>query len=350
MPLGRNIKRYFSLKEVAIVLLAVVVSISVGVYFFLDLKKDVAIDYNGKTLEVKTMKTTVKEVLDQYGIKVTPDDFISAGLDSKLQKIGINTIQIKRAIPVNVEVDGKQTKIMTFRETVGEALENSQVKLSKLDKIENLSLEDQIVKGMNIKVIRVIEELQTEKMPVDYKVITRQNNHLDKGQQKVIKEGKPGIREKVFKVVYEDGKQILRQLTMDKIVAAPIQKIIEIGTVMNFRTSRGDVVRYKKVLNMRATAYTASYEDTGKRQGDAGFGITYTGQRARVGLIAVDPRVIPLGTKMYIECNGRVDYGFATAADIGGAIKGNKIDLYFDSKSAVNNWGVRKVKVYILTE
>lgn len=350
MLLAKNIKRYFSFKEFAIVVIAVAVSISIGVGFFLNVKKDVIISLDGKTLVVKTMKTTVKEVLDQNGINVSPDDFISTTLDKKLQKIAKNTIEIKRAIPVNVYIDGEETKVMTYRNTVQEALTNSWVKLSSLDKLDGLNPGDKIVKDMNIKVIRVKEELQSEKMPVEYNVISRENNHLDKGKQLVIKEGKVGIREKIFKVIYEDGKQVIKQLKSDNMIASPINKIIEFGTVLNFKTSRGDIVRYKKVMNMSATAYTSSYADTGKSKGDPGFGITYSGKKARVGLIAVDPRVIPLGTRMYIECNGRTDYGFATAADIGGAIKGNKIDLYFNDSATVNKWGRRNVQVYILTD
>lgn len=350
IPLAKNIKRYFSFREVAIVLIAVSVSISIGVVFFLNLKKDVVINLDGKSIVVKTMKTTVKEVLEQNGINVSPDDFISMSLDRKLQKIAKNTINIKRAVPVNIYIDGGQMKIMTYRDTIQDALVNSRVKLSGLDRLDGVKPGDKIVKDMSIKVIRVKEELTSEKISVPYTVVNRENNHLDKGKQQVIKQGKEGIREKIFRIVYEDGKQILKQLKSDNIIAAPINKVIEFGTVLNFKTSRGDTVRYKKVLNMRATAYTSSYADTGKRKGDPGFGITYSGLKARYGLIAVDPRVIPLGTRLYVECNGRTDYGFATAADIGGAIKGNRIDLYFDDSSTVDRWGVKKVQVYILTD
>jgi uncharacterized protein YabE (DUF348 family) len=348
--LAKNIKRYFSFKEFAIVVIAVAVSISVGVVFFLNMKKDVAINYDGKTLVVKTMKTTVKEVLEQNGITVSPDDFVSISLDKKLQKIGKNRIEIKKAMPVNVFIDGTKMKVMTYRNTVQEALVNSRVKLTGLDRLDGLKPGDKIVKDMNIKVIRVKEELLSEKTPVEFNVISRQNDHLDKGKQQVVKQGKEGIREKIFKVIFEDGKQVLKQMKSDNIIAAPINKIIEFGTVLNFRTSRGDIVRYRKVINMRATAYTSSYADTGKSKGDVGFGITYTGVKARKGLIAVDPRVIPLGTRLYVECNGRTDYGFATAADIGGAIKGKLIDLYFEDSATVSRWGCKNVQVYILTD
>jgi 3D (Asp-Asp-Asp) domain-containing protein len=99
---------------------------------------------------------------------------------------------------------------------------------------------------------------------------------------------------------------------------------------------------------MKATAYTSDYASTGKSPGDYGFGRTATGTQARrnpngFSSIAVDPRVIPYGTKLYVE-----GYGYAIAEDTGGAIKGNIIDVYFNSAGECSNWGVRYVNVYIL--
>lgn len=351
MPLAKNIKRYFSLKELVIVFLAVVISVLAGVGVFLSLKKDVVIDDNGQQIAVKTMKTTVKEVLEQNGIGVGADDYISQPLDAELHKMKTNEIHIKRAVPVNIVADGQETKIMTYRDTVVEALENSPVKMSQNDRLDGVNLNDPVVKDMEIKIVRVREEIVNEEIPIPYRVVRRANNRLDEGTERTAKEGKEGIREKVFKVVFEDGKEIARELIKDGVTLLPVDKLVEFGTVLNHKTARGDVVRYKKVLDMRATAYTASFKDTGKHPGDPGFGITYTGIRAKKGVIAVDPRVIPLGTKVYVEVAGNVpDYGYAVAADIGGAIKGNKIDLYLDDQKTVDRWGVKRVKVYILND
>jgi 3D (Asp-Asp-Asp) domain-containing protein len=102
------------------------------------------------------------------------------------------------------------------------------------------------------------------------------------------------------------------------------------------------------MIKAQATAYTADFDNTGKRPGEKGFGKTATGTTARrnsngYSSVAVDPRVIPLGTKLYIE-----GYGYGIAEDTGGAIKGNIIDVYFDSNSECINWGRRSVNVYIL--
>jgi len=351
MPLGKNIGKYFTVKEFVIVLLAIIISVSAGIGVFSYLRKEVVINDDGKQIEIKTMKSTVAEMLEQNGISVGPDDYISVPLDTKLSKFEKNEVTIKRAVPVNILVDGQQIKLMTYRETVGEALENSPIELSESDRIEGADYDDKIVSGMNIKIIRVEEKLVTEKIPIPYEVVKRENNHMDKGQEKVAREGKEGIQEKTYRVVLEDGKEVARELIKDVVTLAPIAKIIEVGTVLNHKTARGEIIRYSKVLNMTATAYTASYKDTGKKPGDSGFGITYTGIKAKKGVIAVDPKVIPLGTKVYVEVAGNTpDYGFAVAADIGGAIKGNKIDLYFDDQNYVDRWGHKRVKVYILKD
>jgi len=351
IPLAKNIKRFFSLKQVLIVALVIVVSVSIGFVVFNNLKKDVVIHADGSQYVVRTMKTTVSEVLEQKGIQVGTYDYINLSLDSKLQKIKINEINIKRAVPVEVQVDGRQFTLMTYKDTVKEALKDNAVVLSERDKLVGSKLDGKIAKDMKIQVIRVSEKVVSKKASVPYKVVKRPNSQMDEGKQKVAREGKEGIREKLYKVVMEDGKEVARQLLKDGVMLLPITKIIEYGTIANFKTSRGDTVRFNKVLNMRATSYTASYADTGKHPGDAGFGITATGIRARRGVIAVDPRVIPLGTRVYVEGVGNTpDYGYAVAADTGGAIKGSIIDLYFDSSSTVSNWGVRRVKVYILTE
>lgn len=116
-----------------------------------------------------------------------------------------------------------------------------------------------------------------------------------------------------------------------------------------FVTSRGKTLDYKRVITMRATAYDSSFESCGKRPGERGYGITATGTQVRKGSVAVDPRVIPLGSKLYIESiDGQYIYGTAYAEDTGGAIKGNRIDLFFKTGYECTQFGVRAVRVYVL--
>lgn len=115
--------------------------------------------------------------------------------------------------------------------------------------------------------------------------------------------------------------------------------------------SDGTLIEYTGVMQLEATAYCACHECCGKWPGNKWYGITATGTRAKVGTIAVDPRVIPLGTKVYVEgLYGANNYGYATAEDTGGAIKGKIIDLYFNTHRETINWGRQQVKVYILKD
>lgn len=353
-PIAKNIKRYFSrfkIKplDVAIICIAVVISITAGFFVFNGLKKHVVIDDNGNEIVIKTMKATVGEVLEQTGINVSKEDYISMPLDAKLVKIRTNDIKIKRAVPVSIKVDGKELDVKTYKDTVKEVLDDNAISVDGNDKFIECKLQDKIVPNMNISIVRVDEKKVSEKISIPFKTITKENDRLDVGVKNTIREGKEGVREKIYKVVYEDGKQIAKQLIEEVVSTKPLDKIVEVGTVLNYKTSRGDTLRFSKVIDMKATSYTASFKDTGKNPGEPGFGITATGTKVRKGIIAVDPKVIPLGTRVYVEVPGKAaDYGYAVAADTGSAIKGNKIDVYLDSNSAVEAWGVKKVRVYIL--
>jgi uncharacterized protein YabE (DUF348 family) len=351
IPLAKNIKRLFSLRETYFVVAALILAVLAGYTLFSVLEKDVRINDNGTCIEVKTMVGTVQSVLRQNDVTVTSDDYISMALDEKLQSETLNEIDIKRAVPVKIIDGGSQTVLMTWRETVGEALENSPFKPSGLDRLDNVATDDKITKDMTIKITRVQENYLSETETVAYDTVKKENNTLNSGVEKTVRAGVEGSLEKKYKVVTEDGKVVSKELIAETLLTSPVSAIVEFGTVLNHTTSRGDVIRYDKVLDMRATAYTASFKDTGKSPGDPGFGITRTGIRAKKGVIAVDPRVIPLGSRVYVEVAGSTpDYGYAVAADTGGAIKGNLIDLYYDSQDFVDRWGVKKVKVYILLD
>jgi 3D (Asp-Asp-Asp) domain-containing protein len=100
----------------------------------------------------------------------------------------------------------------------------------------------------------------------------------------------------------------------------------------------GDKINnHNKTIEVIATAYTQS-----KKEGTFD-GITYTGHKVRRGVVAVDPKVIPLGSKLWIE-----GYGYGEALDTGGAIKGYRIDLFMESKKEALQWGRKKVKAIIL--
>jgi len=126
--------------------------------------------------------------------------------------------------------------------------------------------------------------------------------------------------------------------------ASPVQKFADYCTEhLGKRANAISDFSYSEVYTMEATAYTAGPESTGKRPGMPGYGITASGMHVQPGVIAVDPRLIPLGTHVYVK-----GYGYSIAADTGGAIKGRRIDVYMETLSQAYQWGRRSVKVYIL--
>lgn len=178
---------------------------------------------------------------------------------------------------------------------------------------------------------------QTVNKEIGIQTIIEPDPTMAKGEQKIVQEGHAGqvsIKERV----YLQGDKIIRTKELSsKVIKNMVPKIIKEGTREKIvQTSRGNV-RYSKVLKMNATAYTASDGN--------GDGITASGIPATRGIVAVDPEVIPLGTRLYIP-----GYGEALAADTGGAIQGNRIDLVVDSYGEAMNFGRQDIDVYILQQ
>ena len=159
LPLAKNITRYFSKKRLAVAILAIAATVLLGVFVFSAFSTDVVIDYNGTQITVKTMRNTVEDVLTQRGIVVSDFDYVSLPVDTKLIRNKTTKIHIKSAVPINVFADGKEITIMTSKNTVEEALQNSSVGLGLYDRIEGVNPDDEIYKLMNVKVVRVRREL-----------------------------------------------------------------------------------------------------------------------------------------------------------------------------------------------
>jgi 3D (Asp-Asp-Asp) domain-containing protein len=185
---------------------------------------------------------------------------------------------------------------------------------------------------------------------------------LAPGETQTLREGVPGERRFTYDVSFVNGQEIQRTLASDSITLWPVSRIVYQGVSA---TTEGEAdpehvgiiedpssligqqldpaqLSYKSVHNMQASAYSA--ESSGKSPGSRGYGITATGIKARHGVVAVDPSVIPLGTLLYVE-----GYGVAIAADTGGAIKGEKIDLFFESTYDARLFGRQSIRVYVLS-
>ena len=198
---------------------------------------------------------------------------------------------------------------------------------------------DTRIKGPGrIAVDRVTVETETVSTVLPYETLKRTTSDLAVGEVRVAQEGIAGEGREVYKITKVNGEETERELLSQDILVEPQTLILENGTSGKLE-SRGEVIRYKKVLDVKATAYTSS-----------SGAYTASGTVARVGAIAVDPTVIPLGSRVYITSDDGTSwiYGYAVCEDTGGKIKGNRIDLFFNTESECINFGVKQAKVYIL--
>lgn len=241
-------------------------------------------------------------------------------------------------------VDNQEIPIMQFRGTVADALEKAQVTLRRADIVDaplNSAAKDRAC----IHVTRVDTEEITNQELIQYKVVKKADYNLRAGEQRVIKQGRCGMSRQYIQITYQNGKEVKREQLRTEVVKKPEPQLIAYGpqVTVSRGTSRpvaGGAIRDasnslpiqdNKTIRVVSTAYT----HTGNR--------TATGIYPSEGIVAVDPRVIPLGTKLYVE-----NYGYAVAADTGSDIIGNRIDVFFNSHNQAINWGKRTIKVQIL--
>ncbi len=259
-------------------------------------------------------------------------------------------LTVMRSGTVSVTADGNTTTVeVRHDDTVAKALERAQVTVGEIDEVSQPQ-DSAVQYGSNITVARITVTESTKTVEIPYEDKVKKNNSQYVGYKKVIQKGVNGKKEQVVETKTRDGVVVSETVMKETVITQPVTKIVEHGTKVAANviggsgtiTSRDGALRYTKVIDVVATAYSAEEHYTNQW--------TASGARARVGLIAVDPRVIPLGTRMYItSADGKSwVYGYAVAADTGGAIKGNKIDLYFNTVRECNNFGRRRAKVYIL--
>jgi 3D (Asp-Asp-Asp) domain-containing protein len=231
---------------------------------------------------------------------------------------------------VMVNLDGVPRMVTTDAQTVGELLDELSATIDTEYLLDDFSETDAVTDMMTISLTSVTEKIVATTDAVPYKTIEKASTTLQPGERRVVQEGQEGQSSIVNKEVYHGSQFVSSELVEKKVITDAVDEIIEVGAsnVINGMT-------YKKSISAKVTAYTPY---------DAGCnGITATGAKATKGVIAVDPSVIPLGTKVYVP-----GYGVAIAADTGGAINGNRIDVCYDTKNEAFSWGVQNVTVYVL--
>lgn len=297
--------------------------------------KEVTLTIDGQSRRIITKAGKVSDLLKEKKIKVSSHDQVKPTSDSLL--FSGAKVRVRHAKRVVLDVNGKRRKVWVVAGKVGRAVEELGIDTSADIRLHPKS-GAKIASGMTIKVKllnRWIEKIQTD---VAFGTKRQDDSSLAKGSTRVAQAGKLGIKETVIEHVMAGRQEIEKIVRSDKIVAAPVDELVKVGT----RVPRATVAsappapsRGGRSMVMAASAYAAYTGGAGGR--------TATGTGVYKGIVAVDPRVIPLGTKLYID-----GYGSAIAADTGGAIKGNRIDLGFATAGEAYQFGRQTVNVRVL--
>jgi uncharacterized protein YabE (DUF348 family) len=288
----------------------------------------VIITVDGHPVLYRSLYRTVGSVLAEAGVKLGPNDAVQPDPGTTVTRGML--IAVNRAVGVRVNVDGRTVVVQTPKASVGDVLQAAGIDLGSLDRV-NISLGDVVANGTVITVNRVAEKIMTERSQLPAPVERMDDPQMERGESRVVRAGTPGEAERQFEVTFVDGRPNGRVLLSSLVVRNPVSRLIAFGTVSTVSRG-GNAIPFRNAINVVATAYSA---ENGSH--------TCTGQLVRFGVVAVDPAVIPLGTRLYIE-----GYGYATAGDVGRAIKGDRIDVFFGSERDCERWGRRNTKVYVL--
>lgn len=367
-------------------------------YFFLVASGDCVytIVDNGKVYEISSRSSDIDGILREAGISLSEGDQVTVEAGSSK-----TYVDIQRSQQILLQYGGAELTATTYGTTVQELLQEMNICLGKGDTITSqgkaVSLGAETYDGMTLKIGTITTTTRSELVAVPYETVTYLDPSLEKGETQVKTYGVDGKNQLVYQDTYVDGVLESSTLSGTNVVQEAVDEVLLVGTLETpvereeaveiyveptpspaptptptptpsstpvsqpsyttpaepskspepeytaptpsgntITTYGGEVISYTRALSVTATAYT-------------GGGTTATGTSARYGAIAVDPSVIPYGTRMYIVSDdGKYIYGYATAEDCGGAVKGNIIDLYFDSYDACIQFGRRSCTVYIL--
>ena len=330
---------------------------------------------DGIAAQLRTQARTVADVLTEYDIALGEGDVVYPALSAELE--AGDEIQIRRALEVRVRADGQTHTVSLLNGTVGKALYLAGVTVDA-DDIVYPARTELVSSGMDITVRRVEVHEETEEQRIPYHITYQDSDDLYIGEEEMVRQGSEGVKAVTYRVVHIDGAETERTVVSEEVVEPAYNRIIAQGTrptptprptatprpertatpkptstpkrtatpkpaktpdpdekdadeiTDNTITVNGETYTYARTLTVMITAYT----HTGRK--------TATGVWPEVGTVAVDPSVIPYGTRLYIP-----GYGFGVAQDTG--VSGNHIDVFFDTEAECITYGRKRDRtIYIL--
>ena len=288
-------------------------------------------------------------VLHEAGFRLDADDTYTTQAGTEGTEITVRRGQI-----ITIDNCGVRLQASSYGEPLEELLARLEVPAGDGYQVSQ-PLDTQTYDGMQVSVKWVVEEEQTYTGEVPFETVYCDAPTMALGEEKVVTEGKAGEALYTDRVTYVNGEESRRENLKTEVTAEPVDRVVLRGTGEDLDGDKnrpiignglivlptGEVLTYTHADQYWATAYTSWVADC--------TGTTATGTQARVGAIAVDPTVIPYGTRMFIVTNdGEYVYGVATAEDCGGGIKGNHVDLFFNTVEECYQFGVRDCIIYFL--
>lgn len=314
----------------------------------------VSVTADGNTQTLTFNEGSVEDALLDAGVSLGDNDKVSPEITATLTPD--MSITVERWRSITVTADGETETYLVPEGTLEEALAYIGITLGGDDEI-NPGVDQTTEEGMEVTVDRVEYRDVTIGEEIPFQSTTQQTDKLYKGEKEVATKGEAGERTVVTKEKLVNGEVAETEIVSNEITREPVNEVILVGTKEKpapkptgtatvggdgyLTDHNGKRVAYKSVLTGSCTAYSAA----------DGGSVTSTGRPAAFGLVAVNPNVIPYGTRLYIcSPDGSFVYGYAIAADTGGALMSGRVlvDVFYDSIAQCYTFGRRTMSVYVL--
>ena len=297
-----------------------------------------------------TFDGTVAQAIESANITIGENDIVNYSAAEPVKDGMI--ISVARAFPVDVKAYGKTINLEMAAGTVAEALEKAGVTLGENDVVSH-DLSDRVSSGMVIFVDEVVYSEKTVTKEIPFETTTKKSDSYAEGTKKVTTKGVPGEKEITYKQKFVNGVLIDSVVVEEKVVKKPVTQVTTIGTKKVTVKAKGEPVSTLGTVELDSNGIPVNYTRivSGSSTAYYGGGTTASGKPAKVGHVAVDPNVIPYGTKLYIVATDGTVYGYAIAADTGGFVTNGTntvVDVYLDTYDECIQWGRRNVNVYVL--
>ena len=290
-----------------------------------------------------------EKVLDEAGFRLEMGDFYTTQAED-----GIYDITVQRAVNVTVNNCGHEMMVISYGETVEALLSRLGIPAEGEYRVD-LPLDTRLDRDMTVTVTRLMQVEQTYTVDVPFTVRYEEDPTMPEDEERILVKGEAGQVLRTANVTYHNADEVSRTVVEEKVLTEPQEQVVARGTGEAVGQSEGkpiigdgyiilpsgEKLTYYKKSTFKASAYTHM---------DAGCDMTTaTGSKVRWGVVAVDPKVIPYGTRMFIvNKGGGYVYGLATAEDCGGAIQGKRIDLYMPTLREAFAFGRQDCTVYFL--